>query len=326
MRLRLVPEGTRFDFMKFDRIMGPAGIALAVLSLVAVALLGLNLGIDFRGGTMILAETPERVEVGAVRDALTALGVGDVSVSRVVDPAADLTGAAREAVMIRIEQQAGDDAVQAGAIAQAQEALRALAPNVEFLAVDSVGAKVSEELFFDGALALALAIVAILIYIWLRFEWQFALGAVAALVHDVALTLGVFAVTRFEFNLAIIAALLTIIGYSLNDTVVVFDRVRENLRRYKTTPLDEVLNLSINETLARTVMTSATTLVALIALFLFGGEVIRGFTFAMIFGVLVGTHSSIFVASLVLSKLGVDRSDPDESSPAGVRFGSEEAP
>jgi preprotein translocase subunit SecF len=180
-------------------------------------------------------------------------------------------------------------------------------------------------LVIEGILAIGLAVLVVLVYIWLRFEWQFSLGAVVALIHDVTLTIGIFSVLQLEFNLSIIAALLTIVGYSLNDTVVVFDRVRENLRRYKTMSLFELLNLSINETLSRTLMTSGTTLVALGSLYIFGGEVIRGFTFAMIWGIVVGTYSSIFVAAVVLLHLGVNRNwsneDEDGKGPKGVQFG-----
>ena len=191
---------------------------------------------------------------------------------------------------------------------------------VIFLQVDSVGSKISGELVQKGTLAVVLAVVSVLVYIWLRFEWQFALGAVIALVHDVILTIGIFSIFRFEFNLSIIAALLTIVGYSLNDTVVVFDRVRENLRSYKSKPLIEILNLSMNNTLSRTIMTSLTTLLALLALFFVGGDVIRGFTFAMIWGVIVGTYSSIFVAAKVLSKLDVKRNWDKQESNAGTQF------
>jgi preprotein translocase SecF subunit len=179
-----------------------------------------------------------------------------------------------------------------------------------------------------GVTAILLAIAAVLFYIYIRFEWQFSVGAVAALIHDVVLTIGIFSVLQLEFNLSIIAALLTIVGYSLNDTVVVFDRVRENLRRFKTKVLIDVLNLSINETLSRTIMTSVTTLIALLSLYFLGGEVIRGFTFGMIWGVIVGTYSSVFVATVVLKRLGVKRdwSKPDPEGPAGVQFGSADAP
>ena len=201
-------------------------------------------------------------------------------------------------------------------LAEKEEALQAeIDPEMTFPSVESVGPKVSGELIQTAALAVVLAIAAVLIYIWLRFEWQFALGAVAALVHDVILTIGVFSELQIKFDLAIIAALLTIVGYSLNDTVVVFDRVRENLRKYKKRPLNEVLNISINETLSRTLMTSVTTLLALISLYVLGGDVIRGFVFAMIWGVIVGTYSSVFVASTILLWLGVkrnwDKQDPN---------------
>lgn len=196
---------------------------------------------------------------------------------------------------------------------------------ISFVSVESVGPKVSGELIQTAALAVALAIGAVLFYIWLRFEWQFALGAVAALVHDVMLTIGVFSLVQIKFDLAIIAALLTIVGYSLNDTVVVFDRVRENLIKYKSKGLKEVLNLSINETLSRTFMTSVTTLLALIALFVLGGDVIRGFVFAMIWGVVVGTYSSIFVASTILLKLGVKRDWSKPSGSAGNQYANIDA-
>jgi len=198
-------------------------------------------------------------------------------------------------------------------------------PDISFDSVESVGPKVSGELITSAILSVALAIGAVLIYIWLRFEWQFALGAVAALIHDVVLTIGIFSVVQIKFDLAIIAALLTIVGYSLNDTVVVFDRVRENLRKFKKLSLAEVLNLSINETLSRTVMTSVTTLLALISLFVLGGDVIRGFVFAMIWGVVIGTYSSVFVASSILLYLGVKRDWSKPDNTAGNQFANVDA-
>ena len=326
MRLRLVPEETKIDFMGVQRISVAVSGVLMALSIVLLVALGLNFGIDFRGGTMIMAETEQEADIGAYRSTLSALDIGDVSVTAISDPAQELTGGERNAVMIRLEQRGDDPEIQADVIARAQAALGDSIPTVRFLSVSSVGAKVSGELVTAGALAVLLSVGAVLVYIWLRFEWQFALGAVAALVHDVVLTLGLFSLTQLEFNLSIVAALLTIVGYSLNDTVVVFDRVRENLRRFKTTPLDDVLNLSINETLSRTLMTSVTTLIALLALYLLGGEVIRGFTFGMIWGVVVGTYSSVFIAAVVLSRLGVTREADEGGPPAGVRFGSAEAP
>jgi preprotein translocase subunit SecF len=326
MRLKLVPDDTRIDFMGMRRISLAASGAAIVLALLSLLVLGLNFGIDFRGGTMIMAETPEETPVGVWRDALGAVDVGDVSVTSISDPAAELTGGPANAVMIRIEQGGEDPEIQADAIAEVEAALRDALPGLNVLAVESVGAKVSGELVQAGALAVLLAVGAVLIYIWLRFEWQFALGAVAALVHDVVITMGVFSITALEFNLSIVAALLTIVGYSLNDTVVVYDRIRENLRRFKTKPLEEVLNLSINETLSRTLMTSITTLIALLALYVLGGEVIRGFTFGMILGVIVGTYSSVFVAALALLRLGVARDDGESEAGPGVRFGAPDAP
>ncbi|MEL6126716.1 MAG: protein translocase subunit SecF [Pseudomonadota bacterium] len=327
MRLKLVPQETKLDFMK------PSGIALAfsglmmVASLVLFFVLGLNYGIDFRGGSMLMVETPEPVAVGEYRDLLSGLDIGDTSVTEINDPAAELTGAAQNAAMIRIEQQDDDPAIQADTIKLVSDALKDRFDGLLILSTESVGAKVSGELIQAGILAVVAAISAVLFYIWLRFEWQFSVGAVAALVHDIVLTIGVFALVGLEFNLAIIAAILTIVGYSLNDTVVVFDRVRENLRRYKKLELAQVLNLSINETLSRTVMTSVTTLIALLSLYILGGEVIRGFTFAMIWGVIVGTYSSVFVASAVLLRLDVKRdwSSGAADGKAGTQFANIDA-
>ncbi|MDG2057569.1 MAG: protein translocase subunit SecF, partial [Tateyamaria sp.] len=227
--------------------------------------------------------------------------------------------------MIRIQAQDGQEAVTPDTIRAVQAALSGAVSDIKFVSVESVGPKVSGELIQTAAFAVVLAIGAVLVYIWLRFEWQFALGAVAALVHDVILTIGVFSALQIKFDLAIIAALLTIVGYSLNDTVVVFDRVRENLRKYKKKPLNEVLNVSINETLSRTVMTSVTTLLALIALYVLGGDVIRGFVFAMIWGVIVGTYSSVFVASTILLWLGVKRNWDKPDNTTGNQFANVDA-
>jgi preprotein translocase subunit SecD len=226
---------------------------------------------------------------------------------------------------VRIQAQDEAESVSPELIAQVEAALQQAVPDIKFTSVESVGPKVSGELITAAVIAVALAIGAVLFYIWLRFEWQFAVGAVIALVHDVALTVGVFSELQIQFDLAIIAALLTIVGYSLNDTVVVFDRVRENLRKYKQMPLREVLNISINETLSRTMMTSVTTLLALVALYFLGGDVIRGFVFAMIWGVVVGTYSSIFVASTVLMWLGVKRDWSKPDANAGTQFANIDA-
>jgi preprotein translocase subunit SecF len=311
MRLKLVPAETNWDFFRFSTLAMIGSGAAVIASIVLFFMVGLNFGIDFRGGTTIRTEANSPVEVGEYRDALDALGLGDISITEVFDPtfAED-----RHVTMVNIQAQEGEESVSPDMIAAVEAALQEVDPTITFPSVESVGPTVSGELVQTAVLAVMLAIGAVLIYIWLRFEWQFSLGAVAALVHDVILTIGVFCLLQIQFDLAIIAALLTIVGYSLNDTVVVFDRVRENLRKYKKRPLKEVLNLSINETLSRTVMTSVTTLIALISLYVLGGDVIRGFVFAMIWGVVVGTYSSVFIASTVLEKLGVKR---DWSKPDG---------
>ncbi|MGF1446821.1 MAG: protein translocase subunit SecD [Pikeienuella sp.] len=311
-QIRLVPETTKVGFMGM-RHPPLVGSGLACLAAIAFALsLGLNFGIDFRGGTMVEIQTAEPADLGEIRATVSDMNLGDVAVQSF--------GSDRD-VLVRVEEQQGDgdDRMQ---IAQAIEyRLVEVFPGTEIRRVEVVGPKVSGELLQAGGLAILLAVFAVLVYIWLRFEWQFGLGAVAALVHDVLITIGIFAITGIEFNLAIIAAILTIVGYSLNDTVVVFDRVRENLRKYKKMELSELLDLSINETLARTVMTSVTTLIALFAMFFLGPPVIQGFTFAMIWGVVIGTYSSIFVAAAVLLWLGVKRDwSTAEEAKAGIRL------
>ncbi|MEK6204780.1 MAG: protein translocase subunit SecF [Amylibacter sp.] len=307
MRLKLVPSDTSLDFFKLSKLTLSASVLAMIASVVLFFMMGLNYGIDFRGGTTIRTDAQSTVDIAAYRAALVPLGLGDVSITQVIDPAAQLTGAISNVSQIRIEAQAGAEAATIDTIKAVKNALIEVDPTMSFPQIDSVGPKVSGELIQTAVIAVFLAIAAVLFYIWLRFEWQFSVGAVAALVHDVVLTIGVFSVLQIKFDLAIIAALLTIVGYSLNDTVVVFDRVRENLRKYKKKPLKDVLNMSINETLARTVMTSLTTLIALISLFVLGGDVIHGFVFAMIWGVVVGTYSSVFVASAILLRLGVKR-------------------
>ncbi len=316
MRLRLVPKETNWDFFRYWKMTFGASAAAMVASVLLFLLVGLNFGIDFRGGTTIRIDSELAVDVGAYRDALSALNLGDVSITQVFDP----TRPDQNVAQIRIEAQEGDESVSPETIAAMEDALRVIDPAMTFPSVESVGPKVSGELIRTAVIAVILAIAAVLVYIWLRFEWQFSLGAVAALVHDVTLTIGIFSLLQIKFDLAIIAALLTIVGYSLNDTVVVFDRVRENLRKYKKRNLQEVMSLSINETLSRTVMTSVTTLLALISLFVLGGDVIRGFVFAMIWGVIVGTYSSIFVASAILLRLGVKRDWSKPDSNQGNRF------
>lgn len=321
MLLKLVPDQTHIGFTKMRFAAMALSAALVVGSLIAVFTLGLNFGVDFRGGVTIEVADDEPIDIGAVRTAVSDLGLGSVDVQEIQDFAG-----ADKAVLIRIAQQEVDETdgetdgetAQQQASAEVQAALRTLlGEDIDFRKIEVVGPTVSGELIQKGALAVALAIAMMLIYIWLRFEWQFSLGAIVALVHDVIITLGMFAVTRLEFNLAIIAAILTIVGYSMNDTVVVYDRVRENLRKFKQKPLAELLDLSINDTLSRTVMTSLTTMLALIVLVIFGGEVLRGFTLAMIWGVVIGTYSSVFVASPFLLATDVKR-DWSKVAPVGA--------
>ncbi len=310
MRLRLVPQDTNFDFFRYRKATFGASMVLMVLSLVAWLTIGLNFGIDFRGGTTIRTESTQAVDVGAYRDAIAPLGLGDVTISEVFDPTfAD----DQHVAMVRIQAQEGEESVSVEVVASVESALQSVDPSITFPSVESVGPKVSGELVRTAVIAVTLSLLAIMFYIWLRFEWQFSLGAAVALFHDVILTIGIFSLFQIRFDLATIAALLTIVGYSINDTVVIFDRVRENLIKYKKKPLQEIMNLSVNETLSRTVMTSGTTLLALIALLVLGGDVIRSFVFAITWGVIVGTYSSVYVAKNVVLMLGTKRdwSKPD---------------
>ncbi len=298
-RLKLVPLQTNFPFIGMRNITFALSGLLTVISVVLYLTVGLNYGIDFRGGTMIEIGTEAPADVGRIRTIVGALGLGEVAVQ---------TFGSDNAVLIRLEQSAGGEQLQQKAVADVKAALdKDYGAPVTYRRIELVGPKVSSDLVNAGVLAVLLAVGAMLIYVWFRFEWQFGVGSVIALVHDVAMTIGIFSLLQLEFNLAIVAAILTIVGYSMNDTVVVYDRVRENLRKYKKMPLDQLLNLAINETLSRTTMTAFTTLVALTVLFIFGGEVIRGFTFAMIWGIFIGTYSSIFIAAPFLLLVGVKR-------------------
>jgi len=322
MRLKLVPAETSIDFFAAARLTFGLSVVAVIASVVLFFIMGLNLGIDFRGGTTIRTESAQSVDVGQYRDALQPLELGDVSITQVFDPT---FGPDQNVAMIRIEAQDGDESVAVDTVKAIQGALQVIVPDIKFPSVESVGPKVSGELVKSAILSVFLAISAVLIYIWLRFEWQFSVGAVVALIHDVVLTVGVFSIFQIKFDLAIIAALLTIVGYSLNDTVVVFDRLRENLIKFKKMPLIDVMNLSVNQTLSRTVMTSGTTLLALIALLVLGGDVIRGFVFAMTWGVIVGTYSSVYVAKNVVLYLGVKRDWSKPDANAGNQYGNIDA-
>ena len=318
MRLRLVRENTSIDFFSKARIWLGISLVAMVIAFASFLIQGLNYGIDFQGGTSIRTDSSMPVDVAEYRAVLEALDLGDVSIAEVDDPLFDED---QHVALVRVQAQEGDERIATETIEAIQSALRTIDPDMTFPSVESVGPKVSGELIQTAIIAVALAVLAILLYIWLRFEWQFAVGAVLALSHDVILTIGIFSELQIKFDLAIIAALLTIVGYSINDTVIVFDRVRENLRKYKKKDLKEVLNISINETLSRTLMTSVTTMLALLALFILGGDVIRGFVFAMMWGVLIGTYSSIFVASAILLVLGVKRDWSKKDPSAGTKYG-----
>ena len=315
----LFNQSKEFQFFRFSDLLSYISLAAIGISIILFSVFGLNYGIDFRGGTMFMVSTSESIEISDIRDTLSSSQLGDISISRATNPLETLSAGAiansDSIFIIKVEKTEGVNVETS-----VKSLLQNIVPNIKFLQIESVGSKVSSELVRNGMLAVFFAVASVLIYIWLRFEWQFALGAVLALIHDVILTIGIFSVLRYEFNLSIIAALLTIIGYSLNDTVVVFDRVRENLRNFKSLPLLKVLNMSINNTFSRTIMTSVTTLLALFALYFLGGDVIRGFTFAMIWGVLVGTYSSIFVAAKILLLLDVKRNWDEKDSKAGTQF------
>ena len=322
MRLRVIPDETKFDFFARWRLWLGISAFLMLLSLVSFLLLGLNYGIDFRGGTTIRTESSTALDVGVYRAALSALELGDVAITQVFDPTFDED---QHVASIRVAAGSEEGSITPEQIAEIESALLAVDPNVTFTSVESVGPKVSAELIRSAAIAVSLSLAGILGYVWLRFEWQFAVASVAALFHDVLLTIGIFSVLKLKFDLTTIAALLTIVGYSINDTVVIFDRVREVLSKFKTLPLKDILNLAINETLSRTFMTSATTLLALVALFVLGGDVIRGFVFAMIWGIFVGTYSTVFVASALLLYFGVKRDWSKPNANQGNRYADVDA-
>ncbi len=300
--LQIIPAGTNFQFISKRYVALALSTVLVVASIGLFATRGLNLGIDFLGGVMVEVKTKGPADIGAMRDKIGSLDLGDLTLQEFGQP---------DVVLIRLEKQKGGDDAQQNAVSKVKEAIGDQV--LEYRRTELVGPTVGEELQKDALWAVLAAIGAILVYIWFRFEWQFGVGAVIALAHDVISTIGLFALFGLEFNLATVAAILTIAGFSINDTVVVFDRVRENMRRYKQLSLPELFNQSINETLSRTVMTSLTTLLALAALFVLGGEVIRGFTVALLWGVVVGTYSSIALAVPMLLYFNVQRgSDLDE--------------
>jgi preprotein translocase SecF subunit len=304
--LRLVPDKTQIHFMR-GRYMGL--IVSAILSTASVVLFfypGLNLGIDFAGGIVMEARTPGPADFTGLRAAFAAQGVRESGVQRFGDA---------DSVLVRLDAQP-TEAGNASMVAKVHAALQQAQPGTRVVRTDAVGASVSAELFRAGMLALGFSMLMILIYIWFRFEWQFAVGAVVTLLLDITKAIGFLALTRLEFNLVMIGALLTILGYSTNDKVVVYDRMRENLRKYKTMPLRELIDLSINETLSRTLGTSMTVFLASLPLALFGGSTLSGFAWVMLFGIVVGTSSSIFIAAPILLFLGEHRLRREASAPA----------
>jgi preprotein translocase subunit SecF len=303
--LRIVPDDTHFDFTQFRRISFPISATLSIVAITLFFTHGLNFGIDFKGGTLLEVRAKSgAADIASMRASLNGLGLGDVQLQQF---------GGEEEVLIRVAEQPGGDKAQQEAVGKVRGAL---GDSVDYRRVEVVGPRVSGELLAYGMLGLMLAIVSILIYLWFRFEWQFALGAMIANVHDIVLTIGFMSISQVDFDLTSIAALLTILGYSLNDTVVIYDRIREMLRRYKKMPMPQLLNESINSTLSRSIITHVTVTLALLALLLFGGQAIHSFTAVMMFGVvLVGTYTSIFIAAPILIYLGVGttRASPTET-------------
>jgi preprotein translocase subunit SecF len=304
--IRLIPDDTKIRFMRVSRYGYLVSGILCAASILLFVFVGLNMGVDFKGGTVITIRTAEPANLDSLRSTINGLGLGAGELQEFGSP---------NDVLIRIGTQEGGDQAQQAAVNKIKEALGA---GVEYRSVDVVGPKVSGELAQQGILAVVIALFLVLVYVWFRFEWQFALGAIASLMHDVTLTIGLFCLLGLEFNLSIIAAILTIIGYSLNDTVVIYDRIREFLRKYKSMPFADLMDFSINSVLPRTLMTSVSVLLALLALYIWGGEVIAGFTFTMIWGVIIGTYSSYFIATPVLLLLGTPRDAQKAAAEANV--------
>ncbi len=315
--VRFIPSDTKIGFIRHRVIAFVFSLMLMIGSITAFATAGLNFGIDFRGGTLIEIQTEGPADLARIRSELGQIGLGDVQVQSFGAP---------EDVLIRVETVdaatmtaltgetvEGPEEAQQAARSLIQERLNTSFENIEYRRVEVVGPKVSGELVVAGTTAVLVALFLMLVYIWFRFEWQYSVGAVLALMHDVTATIGFFAVTQLEFNLSTIAAILTIVGYSMNDTVVVYDRIREKFRKFKKAPTNEVLDMAINKTLSRTILTSGTTLVALIALALIGGAELQGFALALIFGVVIGTYSSVFVAAPLLTLTGVKRDSGEET-------------
>ncbi|MFZ5747035.1 MAG: protein translocase subunit SecF [Pseudomonadota bacterium] len=309
--LKLVPEHTNIDFLRVRTLAMVISIALMIASIALVGVKGLNMGVDFAGGQLVRVSFSQPVHLDELRQKVDGLGLGEASIQQFGAPT-------EVAIRMPLPEGGKDAADKAGN--QVRALIEQNYPGAKIGSIEAVSGKVSGELFQKGALALGFAMLAIAVYIWIRFEWQFGVGALFSLAHDVTLTLGFFALTQLEFNLNIVAAILTIIGYSLNDTIVVYDRVRENLRKYRKMEIVPLLNLSTNETLARTIVTSLTLIIALTTLVLLGPEVIFGFSAAMLLGIVIGTYSSIYIANpiLIWAKVGTHSFIPKAAGPEGA--------
>ena len=303
--LRLISDNTTIKFIKLKALSFTFSGILSVLAILSVLFVGLNFGIDFKGGILLEVRTDNNITISDIRSKTSDLNIGEVSIQEF---------GAKSDYLIRVERQKGSDNAQQIAVEILKDALnKAFGKDIDYRRLEYVGPTVSKDLISDGVMAICFAIMAMLAYIWFRFELPFAIGAIVALLHDIILTLGVFSILGLEFNLSTVAAILLIIGYSMNDTVVVYDRIRENLRKFKKMELKELLDKSINETLSRTINTTITTMLALGALYLIGGQIISDFAFAMLWGIIVGTYSSIFIASTILMFLNIRRSKESES-------------
>tara|TARA_Y100001935_G_scaffold24766_1_gene18166 strand:- start:9693 stop:10607 length:915 start_codon:yes stop_codon:yes gene_type:complete len=303
--LRLISDNTTIKFIRLKTFSFSLSAALSILAILSVVFIGLNFGIDFKGGILLEVRTANNISISDIRKEVSNLNIGEVSIQEF---------GAKSDYLIRVERQKGSDNAQQIAVEALKGVLNsAFADGIEYRRLEYVGPTVSKDLISDGVMAIFFAIVAMLAYIWFRFELPFAIGAIVALLHDIILTLGVFSILGLEFNLSTVAAILLIIGYSMNDTVVVYDRIRENLRKFKKMELKSLLDKSINETLTRTINTTITTMLALGALYLIGGQIISDFAFAMLWGIIVGTYSSIFIASTILVYLNIRRTKETES-------------
>lgn len=305
--IRLVPPNTRIDFMRWHKFTFGLAVLMTVASVLLVAFKGLNYGIDFAGGILMEVRAEQAPDLADMREHLSGIGIGEVALQSFGDP---------NTVLIRLPQQEGGEEAQQAAIAKVHAAL---GEGWEYRRTETVGPKVGAELIKNAIIAVALAMAGIFIYVWVRYAWQFGMNALLAMVHDVVTTVGLFSLLGLQFDLATVAAVLTVAGYSVNDKVVVFDRIRYEMRRYKTMPIGDVINLSVNETLSRTTVTAGLTLISVIALFLFGGEVLRGFAIALIWGIAIGTYSSICIAAAGLLNLRQSkiRGDDQDAKEAG---------